>query len=79
MVAAEEAKVAALAKADEDKAACDEGNTNARAEMEQKIADIELKDRVREEAIKDEIKETAEKLLKINEQIQEHLTALTQL
>jgi len=76
---AQEDKDAALAKADEDKAACEEQNKNNREEMEAKIAEIELKDRVREEAIKDEIKETAEKLLKINEQIAEHLQALTEL
>ena len=68
-----------LAKAEEMKIACEEDNHKREEEMRNKCEALNGAQRRREEAIKDEIRETAEKLLKINERIQEHLQALTEL
>jgi len=79
VAAAEEAKAAALAAAEEEKTACEEKNAAEKARVEEEIEEQKRHDNIREEAIKDEIKETAEKLLAINQQIQDYLTKLTEL
>lgn len=73
---AEADRDAALAKALEDKAACEEENLKRRHEAEEKIEGLNGAARRREEQIRDEISETAEKLLKVNERIREHLEKL---
>jgi hypothetical protein len=68
-----------LAKAEDNRAACEEDNHKREEEMRNRCEALNGAQRRREEAIKDEIRETAEKLLKINERIAEHLQALTEL
>ena len=77
--AAEEKKAAELAAAEEAKTACEEKNAKERADLDEKIAEVQRSDNIRIEHAEDEIKETAEKLLKINEMIQERLQKLTEL
>lgn len=69
----------ALAAAEAAKVACEEDNKKKQEELDERIAKQQRADENAEEAIKDEIKETAEKLLKINEMIQERLQKLTEL
>lgn len=68
-----------LAKAEDDKIACEEMNHSKEEEMRNKCEALNGAQRRREIAITDEIREIAEKLLKITEQIQERLTKLTEL
>lgn len=56
-----------LAKAEEDKLACQEENHRKEEEMRNKCEALNGAQRRREQAITDEIREIAEKLLKINE------------
>lgn len=76
---AEVAKVAGLAKADEEKEAGSAAFSEARAAVEAEVAAEKRHDDIALTTIKDEIKEVAEKLLAINAQIQEHLNALMEL
>lgn len=68
-----------LAKAEEDKLACQEENHRKEEEMRNKCEALNGAQRRREQAITDEIREIAEKLLKINEGIAERLQKLTEL
>jgi len=79
VAAADEEKEAAIAAAEAEKVACEEKNAEEKARVEGEIEEEKRGDAIREEAIKDEIKETAEKLLAINQQIQDYLTKLTEL
>ena len=69
----------ALAKAEADKDAGIEELAANREAVEAEIAEEERLDEIARDVVTDEIKETAEKLLNINAQIQEHLEALTNL
>lgn len=76
---AEERKAGALAKAEEEKVACEEKNAGDRAAIEAEIEEEKRHDHIAHDKITDEIKEVAEKCLAINAQIQAHLEALTNL
>ena len=76
---AAETRDAALAKAEADKEAGMAEFAAARAAVEAEIEEEKRHDAIAHDHITDEIKEVAEKLLAINAQITEHLTALTNL